>query len=226
MYSVEQMPLVRLATTRLGFLRDLVVSRENNVYHTSDSSSSSSLTCRFGTAITIRTTTKHMQWKASIVNLRPKRRITMDVPSREKPKEIMFVTCTRLRQEKRRQEEKKTNHEQAAAMTWHKRGVHHTRASDLQINEPIGHKLSVARTIRLVTTIHSPQSSCKSDKTKQLHKPARNVRQGPRRPGEQRQNRRGGERETRRSLASAPRPRSSQRQGSKHHHRRVRKEEG
>lgn len=50
------------------------------------------LTCSFGTIITIRTTVKHMQGKASSVILRPKRRITIDVPSREKPKEMMFVT--------------------------------------------------------------------------------------------------------------------------------------
>lgn len=33
-----------------------------------------------------------MQGKASSVILRPKRRITIDVPNREKPKEMMFVT--------------------------------------------------------------------------------------------------------------------------------------
>lgn len=44
----------------------------------------------------MRTTVKHMQGNASSVILRPNRRITMDVPSSEKPNEIVFVTCTRI----------------------------------------------------------------------------------------------------------------------------------
>lgn len=44
--------------------------------------------------MTISTTAKHMQGKASSVSFRPKRRITIDVPSSENPNEIVFVTCT------------------------------------------------------------------------------------------------------------------------------------
>lgn len=51
------------------------------------------LTYSFGNIITMRTTAKHMQGKASSVILRPRRRITIDVPNSEKPKDIVFVTC-------------------------------------------------------------------------------------------------------------------------------------
>lgn len=43
--------------------------------------------------MTMRTTARHMQGKARSVVLRPKRRMTIDVPRRENPKEIVFVTC-------------------------------------------------------------------------------------------------------------------------------------
>lgn len=39
------------------------------------------------------TTPRHMQGKARSVILRPRRRITIDVPSSEKPNDIVFVTC-------------------------------------------------------------------------------------------------------------------------------------
>lgn len=42
--------------------------------------------------MTMSTTAKHMQGNASSVVFRPKRRMTMDVPSSENPKEMVLVT--------------------------------------------------------------------------------------------------------------------------------------
>ena len=51
------------------------------------------LTYSLGNIMTIKTTPRHMQGKARSVVLRPRRRMTIDVPRRENPKEIVLVTC-------------------------------------------------------------------------------------------------------------------------------------
>lgn len=51
------------------------------------------LTYSFGNIMTMITTPRHMQGNARSVALRPKRRMTIDVPRRENPNDIVFVTC-------------------------------------------------------------------------------------------------------------------------------------